>query len=131
MDERGDGLIVFAGVILGLAGIMKIFDAIWAFRFHGALQDNLEGAVFGTNLRTYAWIDLAVALLLLLAAGSVMKGGSFGRWIGITGAVVAGITAMWWMPFYPIWSMTYIGVAVVVIYALAVYGGDRGAHSSS
>ena len=27
------------------------------------------------------------------------------------------------MPYYPIWSMTYIGIAVFTFYALARYGG--------
>jgi hypothetical protein len=27
------------------------------------------------------------------------------------------------MPFYPIWSLTYIAIGVLVIYALAAYGG--------
>jgi len=33
------------------------------------------------------------------------------------------ISAIWWMPYYPIWSLTYIAIGALVIYALAVYGG--------
>ena len=33
------------------------------------------------------------------------------------------ISAIWWMPFYPVWSLTYIGVGVLVIYGLSAYGG--------
>jgi hypothetical protein len=33
------------------------------------------------------------------------------------------VSAMAWMPYYPIWSMTYIGIAVFTFYALARYGG--------
>ena len=43
MDRRGEGWVVFAAIVLGMAGIMRIFDAIWAFRYHGALPENLEG----------------------------------------------------------------------------------------
>jgi len=35
------------------------------------------------------------------------------------------------MPFYPIWSFVYIFIAALVIYALAVYGGDREAQRDS
>ena len=38
------------------------------------------------------------------------------------GAILA-ISAIWWMPFYPVWSLTYILVGVLVIYGLAAYGG--------
>jgi hypothetical protein len=30
--------------------------------------------------------------------------------------------AMWWMLFYPVWTLTYIFVGVLVIYGLAAYG---------
>ena len=40
---------------------MPIFDVILAFRCHGALPTRLEGAIFGTSLKTYGWIYLVVA----------------------------------------------------------------------
>lgn len=45
MDRRDEGWLVFAAIVLGVAGIMRIFDAIWAFRYHGVLPENLEGAI--------------------------------------------------------------------------------------
>ena len=47
------------------------------------------------------------------------------RWVGIVAAVIAGVSAIWWMPFYPVWAFVYIVIAALVVYALAVYGGDR------
>ena len=44
---------------------------------------------------------------------------------------IAGISAIWWMPYYPIWSFAYIFIAALVIYALAVYGGDQEARQDS
>ena len=37
MNDRGQGWVMFAAIVLGVAGIMRIFDAIWAFRYHGAV----------------------------------------------------------------------------------------------
>lgn len=45
MDRRDEGWLVFAAIVLGVAGIMRIFDAIWAFRYHRVLPENLEGAI--------------------------------------------------------------------------------------
>jgi hypothetical protein len=33
MEEKGEGWLVFAAIVLGVAGIMRIFDAILAFRY--------------------------------------------------------------------------------------------------
>ena len=47
MEEKGAGWLIFASIVLGVAGIMRIFDAIWAFSYHGAVPSNLETALFG------------------------------------------------------------------------------------
>jgi membrane protein implicated in regulation of membrane protease activity len=104
---------------------MKVFDAIWAFRYHGVLPTNLEAAIFGHSLKTYGWVDIVVAAILIICGFLVISGSGIARWVGIVAAVIAGISAIWWMPFYPVWSFVYIFIAALVIYALTVYGGDQ------
>ena len=123
MEQKGDGWLLFAGIVLGVAGIMRVFDAIWAFRYHGALPQNLENAIFGTSLKTYGWVYLIVAAILIVCALGVMVRSQFSRWIGIVAGAVLSISAIWWMPYYPVWSLTYIFAGIAVIYGLAVYGG--------
>jgi hypothetical protein len=122
MNERGSGWTIFAGIALLVAGVMRIFDSIWAFRYHGVLPSNLEAAIFGHTLKTYAWVYLVVGIILILAGFGVMVLSQVSRWIGIVAAAILGISAIWWMPYYPIWSLTYIGICFFVIYALAAYG---------
>ena len=123
MRPDGAGWRFFAGTVLGIAGIMRIFDAIWAFRYHGELPNNLENAIFGHSLKTYGWVYLVVALILLLSSFGVLAGSQFSRWIGIFAGAVMAISAVWWMPYYPVWSLVYIFIGVLVIYGLAAYGG--------
>ena len=94
-DERGAGWLVFAGVILMIAGVMRLFDAIWAFSYHGVLPENLEGAIFGHSLKTYGWVYLIVAIILFLCGLGVMARSQLARWIGIFAAAVACISAVW------------------------------------
>jgi hypothetical protein len=122
MEEKGEGWLIFAAIVLGIAGIMRIFDAIWAFRYHGVLPENLENAIFGHSLKTYGWVYLAVGIVLIVCAGGVVARSQISRWIGVFAGAVMAISAIWWMPYYPVWSLTYIGVGVLVIYSLAVYG---------
>ncbi len=44
----------FAGTMLGIAGIMRVFDGIWAFHHHGTLPSNFTGALLGRSLKTSA-----------------------------------------------------------------------------
>jgi hypothetical protein len=127
-DRNGQGWVLFAGIVLMVAGVMRLFDAIWAFRYHGVLPSNLEDALFGHSLKTYGWVWLVVAIVLFLAGLGVLVQSQIARWIGVFAGAVASISAIWWMPYYPIWSLTYIGIGVFVIYALVAHG-DREAVS--
>jgi hypothetical protein len=122
MNDRGHGWVIFASIVLVVAGIMRIFDAIWAFRYNGAVPQNLEDAIFGTSLKTYGWVYLIVGIILILCGFAVLGRSPLGRWVGIAAAAIGAISAIWWMPYYPIWSLTYIALGVFVIYALAAYG---------
>ena len=126
MEQRAEGWVLFAGIVLIWGGIMKVFDAIWAFRYHGVLPSNFEATIFGHSLKTYGWVDLVVAAILIICGFlASSRAPVSARWVGIVAAAIGGISAIWWMPFYPIWAFTYIFIAALVIYALAVYGGDQ------
>ena len=112
MHQQGDGWRFFAATVLGLAGIMRVFDAIWAWTYNGPLPENLQNALLGHSLDTYGWVYLVVAIILFGASFGVLAGSQISRWIGIVGGAILAISAVWWMPYYPIWSLTYIAIGV-------------------
>ena len=123
MEQHGEGWSFCAAIVLGVAGIMRVFDAIWAFRYHGVLPSNLEDAIFGHSLKTYGWVYLVVAAILILSAlGIIISRSQIGRWVGVVAGAIMAISAIWWMPYYPIWSLTYIAIGVFVIFALVAHG---------
>ncbi len=122
-EDKGFGWLFFAGTVLGLAGLMRIVDSIWAFRYKGALPDNLQDGVFGDNLKTYGWVWLIIGVLLIIASFMLLTRSQFARWIGLIMAAIMAVSAMTWMPYYPIWALTYVGIAVLVFYGLAAHGG--------
>jgi hypothetical protein len=121
------GWLVFAGTILGLAGVMRILDALWAFRYSGALPDSLEDGLLGDNLDSYGWLWLGVGLILLFSSFAVLNRSQLARWIGIFAGCVMSVSAVAMLPYFPVWSLIYIAIAVFVIYALAVHGGREDA----
>jgi hypothetical protein len=126
MGQSGEGWTFCAAMVLGVAGIMRVFDAIWAFRYHGVLPSNLEDAIFGHSLKTYGWVYIVVAAILILSAvGIAVSRSQIGRWIGVGAGAIMAVSAIWWMPYYPIWSLTYIAIGVFVIYALAAHGASE------
>ena len=130
MDNDGSGWVAFASAILIFTGIMRIFDSIWAFRYHGALPENLRNALFGSTLKNYGWWFLIVGIILILAGIAVLSRSQLARWIGIVAAAIGGLTAVTWLPYYPVWSIIYVAIAIMVFYALTVYGGRNDAVSA-
>jgi hypothetical protein len=125
-DIADSGWLTFAGVILIVMAVMRFIDAIWAWRYKGAVPDNLKDGLFGQTLSTYGWVWLVMAILLFLAGLGVMVKNQYARWFGIIVAAFAAISSMAWMPYYPVWALVYIGVGFLVIYALANHGARDG-----
>ena len=123
LANEPDGWLIFAGVTLMVAGVMRFFDALWAFAYKGSV--NLQNALFGHDLNTYGWLWLGVAIVLFVCGMGVMVRSQFSRWVGIFAGAFAAISAIWWMPYFPVWSLTYIAVGVMVVYGLAAHGGRR------
>ena len=121
---KRSGWLIFSAIVLIVAGVMRIFDAIWAFRYNGPVPNNLQQAVFGHSLTTYGWVWLIVGIILIVAGFVVLSPTpsitvDIARWFGIVASAIAAITAITWMPYYPVWAFIYIAIAVVVIYGLA------------
>lgn len=120
---EGYGWLIFASVALAIAGVMRIFDGIWAFRYDGVVPDELEGALLGTDLSTYGWVWVIVGAILIASSFAIANRSQFARWVGIVASALLTITAVWWIPYYPVWSLTYILIGLLVLYGLAVHGG--------
>ena len=123
-DER-TGWVTFSAVILIVAGIMRVLDAVWAFRYNGAVVDDLHQALFGHSLTAYGWIWLIVGGILIASGFFLLSPTTtpahVSRWIGIVASAIAAISAVSWLPYYPVWSLVYIGIAVAVIYGLSAH----------
>jgi hypothetical protein len=124
-DEKGFGWLLFAATMLGLAGVLSIIDGIVALS-RGKFYTANASYVF-TDLRTWGWITLVIGVLLIVAAMGVFSGSGFARWFGI---IAAGVNAIGFFGSptaqqYPFWSLIIFALDVLVIYALAVYGGKK------
>jgi hypothetical protein len=122
-EPEGAGWLVFAASMLGLVGILAVIDGIVALsksKFYGAAHTY----VF-SDLRTWGWITLILGVVAILAAGGILAGSQWARWFGMIAAGFNAVGIFAFAPAYPIWTLLIFGCSVLVIYALAVYGGRR------
>jgi hypothetical protein len=119
-ESRGYGLILFAGVLLLVVGFWNLIYGIAAIANSHVFVANAH-YVFG-NLRTWGWITLIFAILLLIAGGGIMVGNQAARWFGVVVLGLNLIEQMFSIPAYPFWSLTIIALDVVALYGLCAYG---------
>jgi hypothetical protein len=131
---KQSGWLTFSGVVLLFTGIMRVFDGIWALIHNGPVVDNLHDALFGHSLTTYGIVWLIVGAMLIFS-GTVLLNpigvtGQVARWIGIVAGAILAITAVTWMPYYPVWSLIYIGIGVVIVYGLSAHFNEAASQGS-
>jgi hypothetical protein len=124
---RGTGWIVFAGVLMILAGGNMAINGIWALHASTAVEKSFGDTLLfsSNNLDTWGWIYLIVGAVVVIAGFAVFFRAAFGIWIGVIAAVVQAFFAFFWL-FSPYWpaALVIIALDMVVIYALGTTSGD-------
>jgi hypothetical protein len=79
--------------------------------------------VFG-SLKSWGWVTLILGILELLAALSLFRAGTFGRYFAIVIGALVAIDALLEIPAYPFWSLAVFGLSLWIIYGLTT-GGEH------
>ena len=115
----GGGWILFAGVMLMLAGILNVIWGIAAIDNSSFFTDEGRYVLFD-DLNTWGWFFLIVGILQLFAAFSVWNGGAYGQVFGIFSA---GLNAIITVNAFPFAAFMLFIVDILIIYGLVAYGG--------
>jgi hypothetical protein len=111
------GGIAFAGTMLILIGVFQALAGLVAI-FNDEFYVVAQNYTFDLDVSAWGWIHLLVGLAVL-ATGF----GLFARraWAGVTAIMLCMLSAVanfFFIPYYPIWSLLVIGLAVWVIWSL-------------
>jgi len=117
------GYSAFAGVVLVMIGLFQAIAGLVAL-----IDDQFyvvtEEWVFQFDSTTWGWIHLVVGVVLVLAGIGIFTGNVLARTIGVFVALVSGVVAFMWVPYYPVWAIVIIALDIAVIWALTAHGRD-------
>jgi hypothetical protein len=116
------GFIVFAGVMLVMAGFFQAFAGLVAL-VKDEFYVRTPNYVLELDPTTWGWIHLVMGLLVLGAGFALLAGNLYGRMVGVAFAALSAIANFAFIPYYPFWSLTVIAIDVFVIWAITVHGG--------
>ena len=120
-DVSGTGWVMFAAVLLGLAGLWNFIEGVAAISNAHVYVGNAN-YVF-SDLKTWGWIVLLIGVVQLFVAFGIWAGSNAARWVGIVIVSLNAIAQLLFIPAYPFWALAIFSLDVLVLYGLAAYGG--------
>jgi len=118
--SRGYGLVLFASILLFVTGCFNIIQGIAAIANSHVFVAHAH-YVFA-NLTTWGWITAILGALQLVAAAGVLAANQMFRWFAVAVIGLNAIDQMFFIPAYPLWSLTIIAMDIVALYGLCAYG---------
>lgn len=118
------GWVTFAGYMMVIGGIFQILAglaALWQPDIYITTENNL----FVMNYDQWGWTHLIVGLILAFSAASLFAGNTWGRFVAITAAILSAVVNFGFIWAYPVSSIAIIVIDVMIIYAVAMYGGHQ------
>lgn len=110
-------------LLLVIAGLMRVLDAIWAFNYQGSLPPDVRTALAGHSLAASARVWLVVGLGLLVA-GALVWGSAFrptarlNRGVGVCAAAAGALSGTFVTPLFRFCALMCVLVAIAAIFCL-------------
>ena len=113
----------FAGLMMVMIGFWHAIAGLTAI-IDDEFYTRTPNYLLKFDVSTWGWIHLLLGIVILLAGFALFSGAVWARSLGVILAVVSAIAAFGWLPYYPVWGIIIIVVAVAVIWSLTVHGRD-------
>lgn len=118
------GWLTFAAVMMGMVAVFQIVDGLTAIFRSGTYVVGEDRLVVDVDYTVWGWVYVVLGLIAGVAAFGLLAGQMWARVVGIVMAVASAVTNLAFIPAYPVGSTLVIVLDVLVIYAIAVHGGE-------
>lgn len=107
----------FAGVMLIVTACFDVLQGLAAIADPDFFAAGTE-YLYQLNVSAWGWIHLIIGVLTAAVGVAILRGVTWGRILGIVLAAIGALTNFAFLPVYPWWAVTIIGINVLVIWAL-------------
>lgn len=121
---RGSGRVVFAGILLLIAGLINVVYGIGAI--DGANVFVGDNRLVISDLSTYGWLLILLGIVQLTGGVSLLAGNAYGRVIGIIGASIGAFWALISIAGeHPWWNVGVFALCLYVLAGIVEFGEDE------
>jgi hypothetical protein len=118
------GWLTFAAVMMGMVAVFQIVDGLTAIFRSGTYVVGEDRLAVDVDYTVWGWVHILLGLVAVAAAFGLLVGRTWARAVGLLMAVASMLTNLAFIAAYPVGSTLVIVLDVVVIYAIAVHGGE-------
>ncbi|GAA0662572.1 hypothetical protein GCM10010193_12380 [Kitasatospora atroaurantiaca] len=114
------GLVLFAGVMMVVNGLLAIFQGIVAVAKDEVFV-RTHNYTFKFDLTSWGWIHIALGAVVAAVGVAVLMGQGWGRVAGIAVVSISLVFNFLFVPYHPIWTLVVIAIDAFILWALCVY----------
>ena len=115
------GGIAFAACVLTLIGFFQVIAGLVA-----VIDDDFyvvaQNYTFNLDTSAWGWIHLLIGILLVVTGFGLFNRSAWAGYTAIFLAMLSALANFFFIPYYPIWSLVVIGLAVWVIWSVTRTG---------
>jgi hypothetical protein len=121
---RWTGWIMFGAVMMLLLGVFQAMAGLAAIVNDDFYRVGSDGLILEVDYTVWGWLHLILGVVIFLAGIGVLTGNTVARVVGVVLAMASALVNLTFLPAQPFWSLVFITVDVLVIYALIVHGRE-------
>jgi hypothetical protein len=122
-EDHGYGWVMFAGIMIMIAGTLNIIYGIAAISNSHFYVANTHYVI--SDLNTWGWVIMLIGVLQFCAAVGIWGRAQWARWVGVLVASVNAIIQLIFIPAYPFLALAIFTLDLLVVYGLVAYGGRQ------
>jgi uncharacterized membrane protein (DUF2068 family) len=121
VNERGEGWVLFAGVMILTVGLLNF---LWGISAIANSHIIINGNHFDIDHRqAWGWTLLIISVIQIFVAFGIWSRQAWARWTGVFIAALNAIAVLADMQSFPFWSLAIFTVDLLIIYGLIAHGG--------
>lgn len=115
------GGVVFAAIMLVMIGVFQFFEGLAAI-IDDDFYVQLQNYTYDFDTTAWGWIHLILGALLVIVGLALFAANRAAAFAAILLASLSAISNFFFIPYFPIWALVLIALAVYVIWAITRSG---------
>jgi hypothetical protein len=118
------GWVLLGAIMIVLLGTVHLGTGLVALARPEVLAGGRADLLLPVSLDAIAWLHIVLGAVAVVVGVALVRGHGWARLAAVFLSGVAALVNFAFIGLYPVWSVTALAMTALVIYAVAVHGGE-------